>query len=76
MPSLPQPRPTPLPVRPSRATLDDCRLLSIPQVAGALSLSRDSVYDLIHAGTLRAVLLKGKYRVRLTDLAAYVSRLA
>lgn len=56
-------------------TLDDCRLLSVRTVAATLALSDESVYRLIRAGTLRAVVVKGKRRIRLTDLHAYVSRL-
>jgi excisionase family DNA binding protein len=50
-------------------------LLTIPQAGELLNLSRDSVYDLIHAGSLKAVLVKGKFRVRLTDLHAFVRHL-
>ena len=68
----------PLPLRsPSPApSRESCTLLTIPDTAGLLRLSRDSVYALITAGSLRAVLVKGKYRIRLTDLHHYIQRLA
>jgi len=68
-------RPVPLPVPATRATRETCTLLTIPEAAALLKLSRDSVYDVIRDGTLRAVLVKGKYRIRLTDLHKFVQHL-
>jgi excisionase family DNA binding protein len=68
-------RPLSLPVPATRATRDTCTLLLIPEAAELLGLSRDSIYDLVHAGSLRSVLVKGKMRIKLTDLHAYVQRL-
>lgn len=65
---------TPLP-RPAQSE-PDLELYAIPEVARRLSLSRDSVYDLIRAGSLRAVTVKSKMRVRPSDLAAYICRLS
>jgi excisionase family DNA binding protein len=69
-------RPLPLPVPITRATRESCTLLTIPETGALLRLSRDSVYDLIHAGTLKSVLIKGRMRVRLTDLNRYVQHLS
>jgi excisionase family DNA binding protein len=69
------PRPLPLPTPAPRPSRESCTLLTIPQAGELLNLSRDSVYDLIHAGSLKAVLVKGKFRVRLTDLHAFVRHL-
>jgi excisionase family DNA binding protein len=67
------PRPLPLPMpKPSR---EAATLLTIPDAAALLGLSRDSIYDLQNAGALPYVLVKGKRRVRLTDLTRYVARL-
>jgi excisionase family DNA binding protein len=71
MVSRPTPLPTPMP-KPSR---EAATLLSIPDTAALLGLSRDSVYDILNAGSLPFVLIKGKKRVRLTDLTRYVARL-
>ena len=70
--AAPRPLPTPTP----RPSIEGATLLTIPRAAELLSLSRDSVYDLINAGSLKAVLIKGRYRVRLTDLNAFVRRLS
>jgi excisionase family DNA binding protein len=58
--------------KPSR---ESATLLRIPEAAALLGLSRDSIYDLVHAGSIPAVLVKGKMRIRLTDLSRYVQRL-
>jgi excisionase family DNA binding protein len=68
-------RPTPLPTPQPRPSIEGATLLTIPEAGALLRLSRDSVYDLIHAGTLKSVLIKGRMRVRLTDLHQYVTRL-
>jgi excisionase family DNA binding protein len=68
-------RPTPLPTPQPRPSRESCTLLTIPEAGTLLRLSRHSVYDLIHAGTLKSVLIKGRMRVRLTDLHQYVTRL-
>lgn len=67
--------PRPLPMPTPKPSIEGATLLTIPAAAALLSVSRDSVYDFIRAGTLTAVLIKGKYRVRLTDLNAFVRRL-
>jgi hypothetical protein len=72
---MPSPKPLPLPARPTGTARDRATLLDIPTVAATLSLGKSSVYDLIQRGALRTVLIKGKHRVRLTDLIAYVDRL-
>jgi excisionase family DNA binding protein len=69
--AAPRPLPTPI-TRPSR---EAATLLRIPEAAELLGLSRDSIYDLVAAGSLRSVLIKGKMRIRLTDLSTYVQRL-
>jgi len=68
-------RPIPLPTPQQRASVESCTLLTIPEAGELLRLSRHSVYDLIHAGTLKSVLVKGRYRIRLTDLHAFVRHL-
>jgi excisionase family DNA binding protein len=68
-------RPTPLPTPMPKPSIESCTLLTIPRTGELLGLSRDSVYDLINAGTLKAVLIKGRLRVRLTDLNRYVHHL-
>ena len=55
---------------------DDLGLLTIPEVAARLSLHPTSVYDLIHAGSIRPVLIKGKYRVDRRELRRFLDRLA
>lgn len=51
------------------------RLLTIEQVAAALTRSRSTVQRLIRAGELAAVTVRGALRVRVTDLDAYVAAL-
>jgi excisionase family DNA binding protein len=67
------PRPLPLPI--PKPSIEGATLLTIPRAAELLSVSRDSIYDLVHAGSIPAVLVKGKMRIRLTDLNRYVQRL-
>lgn len=69
----PSTRPTPLHRLAPPAS--DLELFAIPEVARRLSLSRDTVYALIRAGSLRAVTVAGKMRVKPSDLAAYIGRL-
>jgi excisionase family DNA binding protein len=71
----------PLPFRPRAvpavepAALDDVLLLDIPEAARRLHLSQRTVYSLIARGSLRAVTVVGKLRIRPGDLAAFVARL-
>lgn len=64
-------------VEPEAGNVDliECRMLSIPAVAELLSLSQVTVYSLIKRGSLKATIVRGKYRVRATDLRAYVQGL-
>jgi excisionase family DNA binding protein len=52
-------------------------LFTIPETADQLRVSRHTVYGLIEAGKLRAVLLGagGTLRVRSDDLTAYIDSL-
>jgi excisionase family DNA binding protein len=67
--------PLPLPTSIPKPSIESATLLTIPRAAELLSVSRDSVYDLLNCGALPYVLIKGKRRVRLTDLTRYVARL-
>jgi excisionase family DNA binding protein len=50
-------------------------LLTVPEVAQCLGISRAKVYELISAGALTSVKIDGCRRVRVTDLRAYVTSL-
>ena len=50
------------------------RLVTVPEAAAYLHLSRVSVYRLIAAGQLRKVKLRGATRIRTDDLDALIER--
>jgi len=50
-------------------------LYRVPEVAGFLSLSRTTVYELVRSGVLPSVRIGGARRVRGEDLAQYVDSL-
>ncbi|WP_144715700.1 helix-turn-helix domain-containing protein [Curtobacterium pusillum] len=51
-------------------------LLTIPDAARQLALSRARLYELIADGTVPSVKIGGARRIRARDLAAYVDGLA
>jgi excisionase family DNA binding protein len=51
-------------------------LLTIPQVAAALSLGRSTVYELVQRGELPVVHIGRAVRVRFTDLEKWVAEQA
>jgi excisionase family DNA binding protein len=55
--------------------MSDPLLLTVPQVAKALSLSRSTVYDLIASGDLAAVKIGGARRIPAAAVQALVDRL-
>ena len=73
-----------LPARPADSVLDlatsapmteingSTLLLTTRQVAGALSIGRTKVYELINAGELRSVRIGGLRRILRSDLEAFV----
>lgn len=42
------------------------------EAAEVLKVSRDTVYALIHAKTIKSVKIRGQYRIREVDLLAYI----
>ncbi len=50
-------------------------LLTVPEAAEALGISRSKLYQLISAGTVRSVRIDGSRRVPVEALAAYVNQL-
>ena len=50
-------------------------LLTVPEAAKALAISRSKLYELIASGVLHAVRIDGSRRVPLTSLTAYVNTL-
>jgi len=48
-------------------------VLTVKEVAASLKLTTKTVYKLISSGGLKAVHVGGQWRVRQTDLDAYVS---
>lgn len=50
-------------------------LLTIPEVCGALAVSRDAVYELLRSGRLPSVTLGRSRRIRVTDLERFVDAL-
>lgn len=52
--------------------ISDRRLLNVAEVADATGLSRNAVYRAISAGELRASKLRGRLRVQLADLDAWI----
>jgi excisionase family DNA binding protein len=49
-------------------------VLTIPQVAGRLKVSRNTVYRLISDGDLPVVEVRGKSRIAEADLQQYIDR--
>ncbi len=56
--------------------MPDRPLLTIPQAAAELVVSRHTVYRLITDGTLEAVQVRSRLRIRPRDLERYLDRLA
>ncbi len=50
-------------------------LLTVPEAAGALAISRSKLYQLIASGAVDSILIGGSRRIPLTALEAYISRL-
>lgn len=50
-------------------------LLTVPDAAAALSISRSKLYELLAAGLVRSVRIDGSRRVPLQALEAYVESL-
>jgi excisionase family DNA binding protein len=50
-------------------------LLTIPEVCGALAVSRDAVYELLRGGRLPSVTLGRSRRIRIADLERFVAGL-
>ena len=47
-------------------------LLTVPEAAEALAISRSKLYELIAAGTVASIRIDGSRRIPLTALEAYV----
>jgi excisionase family DNA binding protein len=56
--------------------MPDPDLLTLQQVADRLQVSRWTVYQLIWAGELHSVHIGRCHRIRATDFADYIERLA
>ena len=50
-------------------------LLTVPEAAESLAISRSKLYELIAAGLIRSVRIDGSRRIPLSALEAYISRL-
>ena len=50
-------------------------LLTVPDAAAALSISRSKLYELLTAGLVRSVRIDGSRRIPLQALEAYVASL-
>jgi excisionase family DNA binding protein len=50
-------------------------LLTVPEAAEALGISRSKLYQLISAGTVRSVRIDGSRRVPVEALTAYINQL-
>ncbi len=50
------------------------RLLTIPEVAQTLQISRALAYNLVKTGELNAVHIRSAKRIRPEDLAAYIAK--
>lgn len=50
-------------------------LLTVPEAAGALGISRSKLYQLISAGTIRSVRIDGSRRVPVDALTTYINQL-
>jgi excisionase family DNA binding protein len=47
-------------------------LLTVPEAADALAISRSKLYELIAAGTIASIRIDGSRRIPLTALEAYI----
>ena len=52
------------------------QLLTVPDVAARLAISRTGVYDLFRAGVLPSVAVGSRRRVKTSDLDAYIDRIS
>jgi excisionase family DNA binding protein len=50
-------------------------LLTVPEAAEALGISRSKLYQLISAGVVRSVRIDGSRRVPVESLTAYIKQL-
>ena len=50
-------------------------LLTVPEAAEALGISRSKLYQLISAGIVRSVRIDGSRRVPVESLTAYINQL-
>jgi excisionase family DNA binding protein len=50
-------------------------LLTVPEAAASLGISRSKLYQLIAAGTVRSVRIDGSRRVPVESLTAYINQL-
>ena len=51
---------------------DDCRLLTVSEVASTLAIGRSKVYELLYRGELKSVKIGGARRIRYRDLGEFV----
>ena len=71
-------RPTTATTPPGHVRRDHCvtrLLLTVPEAAKALAISRSKLYELIASGALRSVRIDGSRRVPLDSLTSYVNHL-
>ena len=50
-------------------------LLTVPEAARALSISRSKLYELLASGAIRSVRIDGSRRIPLDALTAYINSL-
>jgi excisionase family DNA binding protein len=50
-------------------------LLTVPEAAEALAISRSKLYELLAAGLVRSVRIDGSRRVPIEELESYIARL-
>jgi excisionase family DNA binding protein len=50
-------------------------LLTVPEAAEALAISRSKLYELLTTGTVASIRIDGSRRIPLTSLEEYVSKL-
>jgi excisionase family DNA binding protein len=50
-------------------------LLTVPEAAAALAISRSKLYELLAAGTVPSIRIDGSRRVPVTGLQAYIAAL-
>jgi len=50
-------------------------LLTVPEAAAALAISRSKLYELLTAGTLPSIRIDGSRRIPVTALHAYITTL-